>query len=1375
LVQSYKEDWIGLIQVASGKPGKPPLKANSPKVKKTIKNSALSDLQLPGQFQRFGLLSSLGFYEESKTATNLSYILTSCHEHLKIGAALPDSVSLWVDETVKEFREDPQFSSYTSANLILLLSKFHLHQGPALDYEKYETVNQLKVLPKVKERRLSIDEIELLAEHLLIPFREAIDATIRHGRQEFSIFVPDAKNRTTHWLYEIKRFDRARMEDLLQEGIHSVLARRTFEPLKTVEQADPSREEFVGLKPISDSRYQVSSYFLKSQPGVLTTPTLQTGMVLQVETVSWTFLDEATQQLSAIISKAKERLEALNPKEAKGLLDEIRELVATTNNSTLRFRWHTNYGAAFELEGNFPHATTHLLEALRFQPDNVKALCNASYAYILREDLAQAETYARAAIAKEPDSAAAYACLIAATGPNVPMDEVLAQIPTRLRQSEEVCYALGCRAKESGELELARKCFEESRTHSSSVGIKLGVQLGEVLLRLAAREHEQIIFGIAAEKTKRLIDESWELLTTAWNIVGDTPYADQFEPVLVNIIFASRLSLARDRRQYAYDKTDAYLEQKTGGEQIRKAAGLLEIERGNLKKALEHFSTISAPSDFELLILLGDVAHHLSNKKVYRDAVKQLLRHAEDSVRVAALRMVFSHQAEHGRLRSAERIMKRLMQVAGDDVDNLLLSAQLSRLKGDRKKAQSVLQTLETKAPSVKRILQMTEEYANLDLPMEGVRLLEQVSNLSEDGVLTRRAACLLYQAGNLGRARTLCESVLKNSKNPVFYNSLLASIFTEVHDLLAAANCYEECLEQTEHRQSLEIRLAFTHLRQGRVDAVDSFLDSKIDAQTLDSSDVALTSRLYLARRRPIGALIVVYNARRYRSAVELDRLYAATFFNIPKDGSIPWLDVDRIGADSAFLIEGTDGGRRWLIVESGPHPAEEKNEISLDDPFFHRVIGCKKEDVVEAPNRFVTERFTVREVISKYVLCYRECLPTIAVEAIKSSDPEEVRKEIEADLLERRNVGIKLEVAYAAVQITLEQLSEASTADYYDVWRCFGTAADRRILCSDGTDEEISSGRENIRISGKVVLDLSSAMALQAVPEARRSLMSLCSQPIVPQSVIDEIESMIFVRRGPKAAGYAIMSKVGEETVWHQVTKESIAFDAEFLVEGLSWLREHCSVVPCDEYLEMDRNFRQQLEQRLGRCAAEAILISKRHKAVLYTDDLCTRAQGANALGVKTVWSEALMLYGRDKGVLSDEELVSGRATLCSLNYFYVRVDKNVLLELAERSGWTSSFAFRQTCSMLDEPTTYDSGIPVIAGFLFDLFGRFIDFNQRMKLADDALEAATRSRNKAWVYGTLSKACDALPLANFGRQNSMRRAIERWATMTGFREGLR
>lgn len=234
----------------------------------------------------------------------------------------------------------------------------------------------------------------------------------------------------------------------------------------------------------------------------------------------------------------------LNNYEPKGALEYLTKLksrIWSNAQPIVKFRLLTNIGSAKLSLNQEQEAGKLFLEALQYNSEDEKALCNVALGHMLLGDTKKAEALANRVVAKNPANSSAYSIIIQSSSNDEKLERVIAKVPKPYRTTPEVAYAIGYLCRKRNNFTEAKKWLEIAVENDTENSPDLKGALGEVLIESVIKDPSSINGVQLNDLQKKQIQDSISLLTSAWDHIADTDLRKMRLTWIVNRGYAKSL------------------------------------------------------------------------------------------------------------------------------------------------------------------------------------------------------------------------------------------------------------------------------------------------------------------------------------------------------------------------------------------------------------------------------------------------------------------------------------------------------------------------------------------------------------------------------------------------------------------------------------------------------------------------------------------------------------------------------------------------------------------------------------------------------------------------------------------------------------------
>ena len=248
-----------------------------------------------------------------------------------------------------------------------------------------------------------------------------------------------------------------------------------------------------------------------------------------------------TIEYQAELDHSRDLVNNYKPKEALEYLEKLKNRIWSNAAPIVKYRLLTNIGSATLAMNQEEEAAKLFLEALQYNPEDEKSLCNAALGYLLLGQLEEAISFANKVLEKNPVSIRAYSILVQASSDKENLEDIIIKVPEPFRNSKEVAYAIGHLARKKGDLVEAEKWFQIAVDNSKESLHELEGALGGVILQRVTKGDSVIYGSQLDDSTKEQINKAVQLLTNAWEFVSDTDFRNFRLTWVVNRSIAKEL------------------------------------------------------------------------------------------------------------------------------------------------------------------------------------------------------------------------------------------------------------------------------------------------------------------------------------------------------------------------------------------------------------------------------------------------------------------------------------------------------------------------------------------------------------------------------------------------------------------------------------------------------------------------------------------------------------------------------------------------------------------------------------------------------------------------------------------------------------------
>jgi tetratricopeptide (TPR) repeat protein len=930
-------------------------------------------------------------------------------------------------------------------------------------------------------------------------------------------------------------------------------------------------------------------------------------------------------------------------------------------------------------------AAALFLEAVQFKPTDERARTNVALAHALNEHFDKGHTLAAELMNEFPTSPRAAALWISTAPRDSRFADLESRLSPQLLDEEEVGVALGYAALQYGEIPKAEECAKHvtSNTRSDSRGWLL---LGMVLVR------KEIDKNLRADPDPELMTPGTrqDLLSAkaAFDKAVEMARRDNSLPLLVGSL-AQRSAL------------NELLQDSEGQAADIQEAHSLDPSRVDVKRAYAIFLAKCRKTD-EAIATLKSIAPHHDNGTRYLLGLFLCQRKSEGDIQEAitlfrtvgrsndfappGLRSHVLHLCiDIGDIPDLDMTLKAI--VDNEHLDKLEIGVLECRAmmkandsEGAKARASGILGALPP-SPPFHSTLRLCELLSDLHMYREAFPFWKTVTNKPDvPQVWHRRFLECAYYAGEDADFIDRCE--LLRSVSLADSNLLHAELdVLEKYDIEACIEILKEYLDSHPDDLETQLRLSVIGYRLNRRDLICTSLGSIPDVDTVRPKFGLAAVQIMKMCGNPQDALRYAYTlSRLHPSDPDAQR---AMLFALHPFGPKPVVpEPSEVGCDTSieFVEEGTSQPN-WITIESCDNPPRSFPSVAPDSRLAKGLIGKKGGQTFVLAETPVNPRMaTVITIQSKYVHLYQDILNTWQLRFPELHGVYSVRmvnQQGKVDLspinnaIERRRQYVNgLLDLYVKMPVPIHMFSDALGVTEIDSVAYFARTPKVGLRCCGGSWEERLAAFNALQAAKSVVVDLN-ALGTLILLGGLDQLKRMPLRVVVAQETVNALLEMLLEQTGFLEAESGVYTKIGSEFGFIPVSGEEKKARAERLAEILEFLREHCQVASCRSLAGMPPTQRNELIKSFGLAGAQSIVLARLPGSVLWTDDWTVATFAAN-LGVSRVWTQLVLLFLSERGVLREAIGAEWMAKLIGFGYEFAWTNENILAEACRLSGW-------------------------------------------------------------------------------------------------------
>jgi len=1064
-----------------------------------------------------------------------------------------------------------------------------------------------------------------------------------------------------------------------------------------------------------------------------------------------------TGEYQAELDHSRDLLNSYNPKQALEFLQKLKERIWSKALPFVKYRLLTNSGAAKLAMNEEREAGKLFLEALQYNPQDEKALCNAALGNLLLGELEKAKTTAEKVLETNPANTGAYSIIIQASSATERFEDIISKVPEPHRNSRECAFAMADQARNKGKPEEAKKWLQTAIKNDSDDLPELKAALGEIMLDLVLQDPRISKAHAISPSDKETIEEAVKLLTAAWERVSATDLRKARLGWVVNRGIAKGLLGDSDG---AIKDMDTALEVEPSNPIFIKYRAMLAHEGQDNEKSIALFKKIlDAPETPEAPLMLAEV---LLDEKHPDEAVTVILHFLETSsprpLRAEANRLLIQAYIDLKNFQEAQKISDSSHAADPNGVLNLVDAARISRFSGSSEDAIALLREAAkyvTDSTPFREVYPLANELYSLEQFDDAAKLYETLADKKVDSPLTRRLLNCYYRSGEKGKALEICRSLEKQYGPLRYVSEIQSAIEEEIGDLPEAKRVCRRYLDRFPNDLNMKLRLAVVHFRSGDEAKLDEFLNSPLDVDALSLEASVQIANLYEARGFGLKTLEVMYQTRRrFFKDGQAHLKYIGFMFQKQKDAE-RLLDVEKVTVDTAVCVQDDFNQRQWYVIENRKDSDLSRGEMSSEHPLARKLLGkCIGDQVLLKESEFARECGKIIGIKSKYVHALHESLSLfpkvfpdtpglIGVRAGTAGETGETPPGLQPILnlvTKQHDVHLKVQQFYKEGTLTIGAFANLVGKSVLEVWAGLMAKPDLGLRCCLGNPLERSRAISLLADKPKLIVEPISLLTLHEI-NAGDIVPRAFGKLGIAQSTIDLLRETLQERKGVWSKGFMAIGKDGDKFTKEEITAEDVERNVKHLEAILKWIEDNCEIIPCTAALGMKSKRKQQLDQLIGPIFADSVLIASEPGNALYSDDERLRSFAEAEFNVSGVWTQILLMASVGSGHLERDRYNQMVIKLAALNYRHTSIDALVLIEAARLSGWSPSPPYSIAVKVLGGKSCDEhSALNVGTNFLYELWKQPILAHQRDYLMLSLLDSITAERKPGPVLEKLT-----------------------------------
>lgn len=1081
--------------------------------------------------------------------------------------------------------------------------------------------------------------------------------------------------------------------------------------------------------------------------------------------------------LTGQLDESRDLIDAHKERAALGLLRRLKSTAWESATDYDKFRTLTNMGAAHLNLCEYDEASKHFNEALAFAPGDEKALCNVATASLVVGNIPAALSEAQEAQRKFPDSPRANALLLAASYHQDDSIDPLAVPEKSTLDSAEVTYSIGSVFRSQGDLDRAVDYFRRShKLDPENLDVCKGYGAA-ILERLESRDYLRTVGRPVGDDATNL-ELAIGLLREVWEKVKGTDIHGRAVDVALNLGFALRID---GDVEGSLDLMREIPENSPEYPEVLRRSGALMLQLGQfdrLAKMIESKPTTQFPARG---LIYGEALFRLERYAEIPQVIDEYLdTDPEPTLRSMAEGLRVSALARTEGLDAIDAFFSEQSLT----IHTAEAASQAARAQEDQERAVSYA----LRAADLLDANSSVEDRIVIGNLLSGVRefdralaVYDQVAYLPHPNSSTRGHLIALYETDRRAAGLAILDSLPPDESSDRFYLRMAAGFHNKAGDPAKALELISKYLELDPADVELHLlRIWLLQRTSANDDEIRAFvrLTADLDQGTpIQRMQVARLVAHYidLEEGRAVAySLLREFQGQDPQIEIGYQSLY---LLNNDQAISIP----TQVDSDSAVTVKFADGTSRDFIIEIQAPIRTDRNEVQINTDIAKSLIGRKLDDEVEIPlNEYNKQKGAVSGIKHKRLYALHKSMEeyphrypgnqAMMSISIDPSSPVEERFKAIIDITRKRQEAIDQAISlYREQKAPIAIVAPMIGATPVEFAVGIMNSEEVKFTSCIGNLDERNSAFEQIRTKkGSFVVDaITLYMMWQfGIHEALTKVLGTLN---VCQSTLDsfgQIAADLELHKNKGQGKLTIGMKDGQLTRF-EATRAEVDQSLENIQQLIEWTQTNCNLVRAVPRSEIESSEGRQLLELLDKAYSDSILAAHGLDGALLCDDLFLRQVATRYFDLEGVWTQPVLMVARDDGEIDTAGYSQAILKQLWAKYYYVSIDTNTLLWLAEENDWAVTDSFKRALSAIAQPGTIDQSIAsVTGGFLAELWKAGVSEDAKRRFIFAVLNALTfDGKGDVWDTVTNITAVFAVTLGNQHAARLLTPILAEWA----------
>ena len=227
--------------------------------------------------------------------------------------------------------------------------------------------------------------------------------------------------------------------------------------------------------------------------------------------------------------------------------------------------------------------------------------------------------------------------------------------------------------------------------------------------------------------------------------------------------------------------------------------------------------------------------------------------------------------------------------------------------------------------------------------------------------------------------------------------------------------------------------------------------------------------------------------------------------------------------------------------------------------------------------------------------------------------------------------------------------------------------------IFCCAGNAEERDKALAALDVSGTWIIE-PTALATIFLLDLEDDLARLPINLVLSQGTVADFEEVIEDDSRYRGDG-GVLTKIGSNVAFVPQSAADREARVRAFTERMKKVKAAARVLGCVELAKLDKQRRELTIKAFGDGGAESIVLAAKPGNLLWTDDWRLAGYGTTEHGVKSAWTQAILLWAAQRGHISEQQFLKSTAKLIGYGYTFTSPSLPALIAAAEIAEWDKS----------------------------------------------------------------------------------------------------